>query len=543
MASQTGLLQLPVELIVGITEHLRSERDLSRLSRSHRVLRRITEPLLYRHNVRYDNGRALIEGLVSGNLATAEKALDWGGSDINIVWSTVDPRLMTRRFLEKQGGGISAQRSSRAQQIWNDYTEVREYKFTPLDFTVLYQRPESLRLLLARGAVPEAGLLHMTAHVGDEASMTILLEHRNARSLHDHYRGTGTRAGKTLLELAVDGAHLDTARVILEHEPDTAARQLGNIMTSPLFRPWPPFQVLAAAEQARFEALVTLLNDHGARVHEWRHRNWDGSEAHTLCLLATAARDVKKLRFLLAGGLTTPADVRRAVQRLTALHVAAAKAETETVRFFLGLGLDDEAIQSKDDRGWTVLETALRGAFSWPRIEPGRVFDTVRALLEHPAVRPLVSVTVKDTPGVTPMLLYLQRVDHEFAGWEEDDATSKITADGEETGTGGSVAATQDSRGTATQRWCARTIQLLIDAGANVTATYGLRHDERYGVLDEALRHGCPGCGEVVLAHFSCEQVTRFIAKARAEAKPHLTVKFEPFEKLVKEVRLRQVEC
>ncbi|KXJ96483.1 hypothetical protein Micbo1qcDRAFT_170306 [Microdochium bolleyi] len=553
MSSPTGLLQLPVELIVAITGHIRNELDISRLSRSHPVFRAVVQPLLYRHNVRYGKSRALLEGVVCGDLATAEKALDMGGADITTVWSTVDLGVITRRILAQTGGGggeKGGDRRERVHRLWNDYAQLRGLNFTAVDFAALYQRPGGMRMLLQRGAVPESSLLHMVAHVGDEVMLDILLQHRsNNTTLREHYHGTGYRANKTLLELAIDGtegkAHLRTARVILKHDPD-AARELGDS--------------LIRAEQSLFEAFVTLLNAHGARIHEWQCGY--GGGVKKLCSLATDVRDLTKLRFLLATGLTTCEEVRNEVQQAPQiLHRAAEKGEAERLRFFLGLGLDDATIQSRDCaggmHGWSLLASALRSHFSWPRIDPKNAHDTAQLVLDQPAAKPLVGLKVKDSWRSVgrieelPVRFYCQRAVHDAPARSRvsNDAARTAVDESESAGSGDGSSDTKEDDETLTRAttttttttapWCARTLQILIDAEADLTTMY---EHSALAALANALNHGCPEWGRVVLAHFSHAQILYFLADFRiknaadARSTQERTEKLVLFERLVEKV-------
>ncbi|KAJ1332032.1 ankyrin repeat domain-containing protein 50 [Microdochium nivale] len=519
MPLHTGLLKLPVELVTAIASNLRTERDMSHLSRSNRSLHVIIEPLLYRDNVRYWCGSALLEGIICGNLVTAEKAINWGGADVAMIWSTSDPRLKRERLLDQVGGGDIEQRHPDATQLWNGYARFRGNKFTPLDFAVLYRRPEALLLLLDHGAIPEPDLLHMAAHVVDDATVAILLQHRRKHSLYGHYHGTGYRAGKTLLALALHGAHLPTVRVILDDDPD-AARRLRDVV---LATPWvarEPLYSLVGATQALFEALVTLVNTHGARVHEWGDaQKW---RPGSLCLLATEDRDIEKLKFLLDAGLTEPRQIRRALQSCTALHTAARKGEAGTVRFFLSLGLDDDEMLCKIKNGWTVLEAALRGSFSWPRLEPESVLDTVRALLEHPSAKRLLAVKTTDPFNMSPVIFYFSNIHGSEA---VEDSAIDAGAEG---------VAPRDM-------WCARTLQALVDAGADMTELYGRNSSEQCDVLGAALSSRCPGCCEVAVAQFSHERVSQFLIDHPRKPDAPADPRRKQFEKLAEAMRLRQL--
>ena len=69
------LLDLPNELLRGITEYLESERYINAIAQANRRLYRILDSYLYRYNVQQSGSSALLWAAQYGQEATARKSL------------------------------------------------------------------------------------------------------------------------------------------------------------------------------------------------------------------------------------------------------------------------------------------------------------------------------------------------------------------------------------------------------------------------------------------------------------------------------------
>ncbi|PWY66386.1 ankyrin [Aspergillus sclerotioniger CBS 115572] len=73
-------LTLPYELIEQIVDLLEYESEINAFARSHPILYHTVNPMLYKHNVRYEESSALGWGIMHGPLTTVQQSLEAGAS-------------------------------------------------------------------------------------------------------------------------------------------------------------------------------------------------------------------------------------------------------------------------------------------------------------------------------------------------------------------------------------------------------------------------------------------------------------------------------
>ena len=78
-----SLSTIPTEILFLVLSHL-LPKDINCIARMNHQFYSIVNPCLYKHNVRYSKGSALINGLANSRLATVQNAL-LAGADIQVV--------------------------------------------------------------------------------------------------------------------------------------------------------------------------------------------------------------------------------------------------------------------------------------------------------------------------------------------------------------------------------------------------------------------------------------------------------------------------
>jgi ankyrin repeat protein/HEAT repeat protein len=184
---------------------------------------------------------------------------------------------------------------------------------TPLYYAALYQKPETVSLLLAAGANPDAkgpsngNLLHWAAQQGNNDLARALLDHGASVNAKDRY-------GRTPLYYAALYSKPETAALLLAAgaDPDAKGPSNGGLLH------W-------TAQQGNVD-LVTALVEHGASV------NAENTCGHTPLYCAVVYRKPEAIALLLAAGADPNA---KGPSNGTLLHWAVQQASTDLMRLLL----------------------------------------------------------------------------------------------------------------------------------------------------------------------------------------------------------------
>ena len=110
------LLDLPIELLRYVSEHLDSARDINAFTQANRGLYRLLNDYLYRFNIQHSRGSALHWAASRGREATARRLLE-NGANINVkalFYSSVlqnaayNGQEMVAKLLLDSGANINA---------------------------------------------------------------------------------------------------------------------------------------------------------------------------------------------------------------------------------------------------------------------------------------------------------------------------------------------------------------------------------------------------------------------------------------------------
>jgi ankyrin repeat protein len=400
------LLELPVELLQGIVEHLVDERDISSLSRTSWSLFSTVISHLYASNHFHHHGSAVTWAIEAGRPETIRRALSVGVDLVQLRHVTLAAELgqadLLNTLLEgklKHGGFESMETDEddrcplyvAAKAAQYDTVKIllntgrigteawSRYDRTPLHIAASYGNPRLVRLLLDYGA----NLMAM-----DKFGRTPL----GYACAPDHYF---SRARQT----ASREDYVETVRVIVEYGADVRFREMNNFT---------PFH---SAVRYGYCDVVELLAANGADVNTRDRRGHTplqtaslecGTLEMTKLLVRTGARvsatnfhgrnslymslktrePAQVAEFLFAQGV----EMTRDLEGNTPLHYA--KVSSDLVEVFLAHGADINDLNLRR-------ETLLHLASS----DPSRA-SLVGMLIERGA-----DINLKDIQGQTPLFL------------------------------------------------------------------------------------------------------------------------------------------
>lgn len=271
------MLSLPDELILRVTEFLRSETDVSSLSQTTRHLHSLLDPILYRRNASDSSGSALTWAATQGYLLPARKAIDAGAQSFDeaIVMAAghSDERVMQLllsnchfdvarpcwRALMKaafSGHDEVIKVLLRSEKVGSYADMVVGWEDTPLMNAAMRGHTSSVRLLIQLGRVP----LNAPNRMGRTA-LAEAARHRHLEALkaimEDNSADVNAEdvCGRTALFDSARRGHADTVSLLLRH-PDILVE---NEFYSPL---------TYAAGKGHTEVVKLLLDSGKIDVHK-----------------------------------------------------------------------------------------------------------------------------------------------------------------------------------------------------------------------------------------------------------------------------------
>lgn len=270
-----GLLNLPHELLDFIASALRVSEDINALCRTHSYLYGLLNSVLYRRNVPF----ALIDGVITGNLATIDKAIKLFDDDnddglssregqgrtkrkdsqyiLNMVYPTEHPSFGSsrlRRHRPQPARPRDDGNQERAETCLGEHLDRGLGPYSALAFAALYDKPESVKVILERVLqrhqkqcpscrgrtkdespymawyVRSSAALHIASHLGHADAVELLLGfagHSTDRAKTVLYIGGDARCGggrgelgrydgqRSPLGFAVEGGRLDVVDQLL----------------------------------------------------------------------------------------------------------------------------------------------------------------------------------------------------------------------------------------------------------------------------------------------------------------------------------------
>ena len=331
-------MEFPAELTLHIAEYLDTDRDISALTRTCRLLYQRLHEHLYTHNAQCSGSTALLWAAEHGVEATARAAID-AGADVN----------------------IGADKWGRTSGC-------------PLSRAAFHGHEDIVALLLAaRGIAPEeeyeteTTFLHVAAMRGHVAIVKQLLDAGQVDINH------GAGYGRTPLLFASEEGHVDVVKFLLA-SPDVDARfesefhgrpygcavqhdhiavikaffESGKVDIGEKHTRSGETALFAAARTGDLDFFKWLLASGRLDVHD------EGYRGETLLMAAAGKDQLGIIHYLLESGLGDPKS--RNWKGQTMLSLAAENGSLETVRYLLRSGLVD--IDTKHDDGYTPLSKA-----------------------------------------------------------------------------------------------------------------------------------------------------------------------------------------